>query len=451
MRRLSLSTWLGLLTVGTVLLVAGALAPVALRLLERQAEENARARVQLAALGAAEAIEGRAATMATAATLLAERPTLSRLLESGEVKALGRYLDRYRAGGELDGVAIWRRGDLLAASPEDLPWQILSDHVSAGGVLVVSHVGLESPLAVGVAAAPSEGDSVMAVERLNEAATARLGEQVGVEVRILRPAENPAGRPAIASEYRGTAVVAGGFTVEALLPRSEVERAVAPLRGGFVLVTAAACLIAVLAGVLAGRRLARPLAALRTAAARIGEGDLTTPIPSPSSAEMAALGSGMDDMRRRLRALTEELRHREADAQALLSGIVEGVFAVDGERRIRYLNDQAAALLGVAAADAVGRFCGDVLRPVGPEGARPCDERCPIVHARSRGSSRSVEHLELAGGRRTVVITAAPPAGTRQVQVLRDETETEAARRTRDAVLANVSHELKTPLSAQLA
>jgi len=38
-----------------------------------------------------------------------------------------------------------------------------------------------------------------------------------------------------------------------------------------------------------------------------------------------------------------------------------------------------------------------------------------------------------------------------QVQVLRDETELEAARRTRDTVLANISHELRTPLAAQLA
>jgi signal transduction histidine kinase len=37
------------------------------------------------------------------------------------------------------------------------------------------------------------------------------------------------------------------------------------------------------------------------------------------------------------------------------------------------------------------------------------------------------------------------------VLLLRDETEVEAARRLRDAVLANVSHEFKTPLAAQLA
>ena len=37
------------------------------------------------------------------------------------------------------------------------------------------------------------------------------------------------------------------------------------------------------------------------------------------------------------------------------------------------------------------------------------------------------------------------------MQVLRDETELEAVRRTRDTVLANISHEFRTPLAAQLA
>ena len=38
-----------------------------------------------------------------------------------------------------------------------------------------------------------------------------------------------------------------------------------------------------------------------------------------------------------------------------------------------------------------------------------------------------------------------------QVQVMRDETELEAVRRARDTVLANISHEFRTPLAAQLA
>src|SRR6185437_4373008 len=52
---------------------------------------------------------------------------------------------------------------------------------------------------------------------------------------------------------------------------------------------------------------------------------------------------------------------------------------------------------------------------------------------------------------RTAVVTSAGPVDGLQVQVIRDETELEAVRRARDSVLANISHEFRTPLAAQLA
>jgi signal transduction histidine kinase len=168
----------------------------------------------------------------------------------------------------------------------------------------------------------------------------------------------------------------------------------------------------------------------------------------------------METMRSRLQQLTAELRRRHAESAAILTGIVEGVWSVDRERRITWMNPQAAESLGIGADQALGRFCGDVLRPTLPDGGRPCESSCPIVDARFRGSARATEHLATPGGRRrTVVITSASIAeesegddrDTRQFQVMRDETEEEAVRRLRDAVLANVSHEFRTPLSAQLA
>ncbi len=207
------------------------------------------------------------------------------------------------------------------------------------------------------------------------------------------------------------------------------------------------------------RSLSQPLQRLTIDAARIGYGDLAAPVVASPGAEVGALATALEDMRGRLLSLTAGLRRRQAESDAILTGIIEGVFAVDRERRIRYLNPQAAALLGTTPAGAVGRFCGDVLNPQAANGVRPCEDQCPIVHARFRAGARATEHLLLPNGeQRTVVITSAAPGldnspvhTARQVQVLRDETEVETTRRLRDAVLANVSHEFKTPLSAQLA
>ena len=71
----------------------------------------------------------------------------------------------------------------------------------------------------------------------------------------------------------------------------------------------------------------------------------------------------------------------------MLGGIIEGVYAVDEQRRIRFLNPQAERLLKVSAADAIGRFCGDVLKPLrDAHGRRPCEHACPIMQARRGGA-----------------------------------------------------------------
>ena len=212
--------------------------------------------------------------------------------------------------------------------------------------------------------------------------------------------------------------------------------------------------------ILLGKRLAGPLRDLTGAAARIGRGDLETPIRRARGAEIGTLSATMEDMRRRLIELTAELRRHRAEAETLLNGVLDGVYTVDRERKIRYVNPQAATLVGLEPSEILGRFCGDVLDPEPIHGVRPCEDRCPILHARFRGTVRATEHLCLRRGarQRTVVITSARPesdadesAGFVQFQMMRDETEVEATRRLRDLVVANISHEFRTPLAAQRA
>jgi signal transduction histidine kinase len=240
--------------------------------------------------------------------------------------------------------------------------------------------------------------------------------------------------------------------IEALLPTSAVDTSTRHLVRKLLVTALVLAVLAVLAGIILGELVAGPVRALTAAATRLGEGDFSASIPTGGAAEVGTLARTMENMRRNLIELTSTLRRREAEAQAVLGGIVEGVYAVDRERVIRYVNPQAARLLGIEPAAAVGRFCGDVLQPRDEDGRRPCDFRCPIVQARSAGSATAVEQLGAPpAAPRTTVITSAPQVEGLQVQVIRDETELEAVRRARDSVLANISHEFRTPLAAQLA
>jgi len=221
--------------------------------------------------------------------------------------------------------------------------------------------------------------------------------------------------------------------------------------------------LAVALSILLGRRLAQPIAELARRATELGQGALSSPIPLAGGREIRALASTLEQMRRNFVGAEAELARKRDELAAVLEGIAEGVFAVDRDRRLMYLNPPAERLLGLAAGQAVGRFCGDVLRPRAEQGGLPCDQRCPILEARFRGPVQVTERLAAAPQRagsdpegqaaeeRTVVLRSSPPSAGIQVQVLRDETAFETARRARDLVVADLAHELKTPLAAQAA
>jgi signal transduction histidine kinase len=325
------------------------------------------------------------------------------------------------------------------------------------------------------ALARAERGAARGLEALARGLTpAEFEEEAGVElvIRTRRDTEGAFGDPRVAlwrralegeplaSRYDdelGAVVVRPlpGSPPEGVLEaRVTAERARAAQRRFAARIAVATVFIACLAVAVAlavARRLTRPLDRLQAAAVAIGGGDLTTPVSAGGAGELAALGDTLETMRRRLREATSELERRRGELEAVVSAVAEGMLAVDRDRRVRFLSAPAAALLGVEPAAALGRFCGDLLHSVDERGERPCDDSCPILHARFRGSSRAVESIAPPGGARAVVVRASPPSEGLQVVILAEETPVEAARRARDAAVADLAHELQTPLAAQAA
>ncbi|HEX7061849.1 MAG TPA: ATP-binding protein [Woeseiaceae bacterium] len=475
-----LTGWLALATAALVTLAVAAVSVVGVRLLKDLAETEGLTRVELALSAAQEALRQETEAVLTASQVLGERPTLLRLLTNGDTDALAPYLARYCEGAALDGCAVVRDGQPVAVSGDGIDWPLVLEAAAEQGerFLVTGAAGGVA-LAGAHAAVPEHEDStVFAVRKLDAAFTSRLSERTGVEMQVVDYAsynfdENvfailnsdalARGEPVAdyveaLDAYAGSVPVSAstGETVallQAALPAKAVLRPVEKIRRRMAVISIVIAVLATASGILIGRHWIGGVQRLTGAARRLGSGDLSAAIPQAPGKELSILSSTLEEMRRNLVELTGELRQREAEAKAVLGGIVEGVYAVDEERRVRFMNAQAERLIGVPAANAAGRFCGDVLQPArDAAGRRPCEYACPIVRARREGPVHAVERVEPVPGRkRRVVIASAPPEDGMQVQVLRDETELEAVRRARDTVLANISHEFRTPLAAQLA
>jgi signal transduction histidine kinase len=476
--RTSLAWWLVAIHVILVLLVGGGISWSASRVLRDLADEQGKARVQLAATSAREELRRLGEDAQATARALADRPTLQRLLAQGQSEALPPLLSRSCEAGGVDACAVLSGKTVLAVSGPALDWQqIVTAAAEQGATFMALPATSRVPLIGAHAALGEQGLAVYVVRRLDEKLARTLSTRAGAEVRLI-DYRTYTGSAVSAFTPLYAAALADGHSavqridsqdayasavpvfassgeaialIEALLPVSAVDNPSHHLVRKLLVTALVLAALAVFAGVILGELVAGPVRALTAAATRLGAGDFSASIPPGGAAEVGALARTMESMRRNLIELTSTLRRREAEAQAVLSGIVEGVYAVDNNRVIRYLNPQAARLLGVTPEQAVGRFCGDVLQPRNEDGRRPCDLRCPIVQARGAGSAKAIEHLAALGEPRTTVITSAAPVEGLQVQVMRDETELEAVRRARDSVLANISHEFRTPLAAQLA
>ena len=478
--------WLAGSEVAIVVLVAGGLSLYAGERLRQVADAQGTARVQLGGAMARETLRRMEEDTLTSARSIADDPELQKALqqalrsEPARTQQLETVLHRLCPADTADACAIFDGARTLSSAGVAVPWNEILLSVGRQGRIFLS-APVASPATVfgaTVEVSGSAGLSVMVVRHLDAQLATNLSQAAGLSIRLI-DYRSFAAAPVDQLTSVHTAGLADGhfavahiqpldlfvasfplFTntgeaialIEARLPAAQIDSEIRSLIDRLLFMALILALLAILAGAVLGQFVAGPVQDLTEAALRLSQGDFSTSIPVGGTAEVGALARTMEDMRRNLVNLTGTLRRREAEAQGVLAGIVEGVFAVDRDRNIRYLNPQAAKLLGVEPQAAVGRFCGDLLKPLNVNGVRPCEADCPILRARTAGTAQSLERLALNDATpRTTIITSSGMVEGLQVQVIRDETELEAVRRARDSVLANISHEFRTPLAAQQA
>jgi len=139
------------------------------------------------------------------------------------------------------------------------------------------------------------------------------------------------------------------------------------------------------------------------------------------------------------------LTEQRNELETILSSMVEGVLAVDGQGRIVSVNRAAADLLRIAASQVQGRNIEEVIRNVDFQ---------QFVRKTLENEAPTEGKISLPGqGRRFFRLHGASLADTKggrsgAVIVLNDMTQVRRLENIRRDFVANVSHELRTPVTS---
>ena len=210
------------------------------------------------------------------------------------------------------------------------------------------------------------------------------------------------------------------------------------LAGLVVALLAAAVVLAV------SRRITRPLEEIREGADRFAQGELSHRLAIRGSSEIAGLALAMNEMAEKLDERIRTVERQRNEIEAVLSGMAEGVIAVDESLRLIKMNGAAARMVGAETVTGKGRMLQEVTRST---------ELTRFAERAMEGDGMIEDDLFLGEeGERIVqahgtALRDGEGARIGALVVLNDVTHLRRLERVRRDFVANVSHELKTPVT----
>ncbi|NQT23776.1 PAS domain S-box protein [candidate division KSB1 bacterium] len=203
-------------------------------------------------------------------------------------------------------------------------------------------------------------------------------------------------------------------------------------------------ILAALIALMLSNRIRKPISEMIAGLKRFSQGDLKHRLYITQSGEMRQLADAMNQMAVHLDDRINTVTRQRNEIQTMLSSMVEAMIAVNTQEQIIRFNHAASTLFHITPEDAKGKNVSEVIRNT---------ELVVFVKRALTAREPQEAHIVMWNDQRTV-----QARGTRlqdsdgqnvgALIILNDITQIKKMERVRSDFVANVSHELKTPITS---
>jgi len=229
------------------------------------------------------------------------------------------------------------------------------------------------------------------------------------------------------------------------LPMTSLRKNIAGIRHTVFLIGLFISLLAGGVSFILSKRIANPLELMKQSAEQFAKGDFSPRLPITNTSELNSLSHSLNEMTKQIDERIQTILRERNEREAVLSSMVEGVIDVNTDEKLISLNKAAAHLFHIDKKSSIGKPISSVVRNSELlnfiETVLVSEEYQETELIFRNASDR---FLNITGA----VLHDETGESTGAVLVLNDITRIHKLENIRKEFVANVSHELKTPITA---
>jgi two-component system phosphate regulon sensor histidine kinase PhoR len=235
------------------------------------------------------------------------------------------------------------------------------------------------------------------------------------------------------------------YILRTSMPVSAIDQQLHSIRKTIMAGAIIVSLLAAFIVTIISRRISKPLEELTEQAEKFAEEDFSAPFTtSPISLEVAALSSAMNHMAEQIKGRISTIIRQRNELQTILNSMVESVIVVDQDQNIVNINASANLMFSLPTTNSKGRNIQGLIRNQKLNQQLDClQEHSPVSEIIS--VNQDGEELFLQGSAASL---CEGEKNIGAVLVFNDITKIKKLENMRRDFVANVSHELMTPLTS---